>query len=307
VTPQRLEIEVNPPWPFRLSARGRGDGVLRTRRGIVTRFMHAAGRPVVVHAWQRSGGEVVLQAIDVGGGDPGGCDEALELALERMRFALCVDDDLSDFYATFRRHPLLGPAIRHRPWLRVGRRPWPWEALAWAVTEQLIELERAHAIQRRIVWRWGEQLPSTAYAKPLHDAPCAATIAGRAPAELTALDLAPKRALALIRVAREVNLGRIDPARAEHDKRLLAIPEIGPWTVQCLGLRGRGEPDSLPAGDLGYVKLIGRLRGEGRRATVEEVEEYFAPYEPYRGWAGAFILAELHKRLAGGPPLKLAA
>ena len=39
------------------------------------------------------------------------------------------------------------------------------------------------------------------------------------------------------------------------------IREIGPWTLQCLGLYGRGEPDSLPAGDLGYVKLVGRLAG----------------------------------------------
>ncbi len=302
---RHLEIEVTPPWPYRLSARGRGDGVLRTRRGIVTRFLHADGRPVVVHAWQRRSGEVVLQAIDVGDGDR--CDHALELALERMRFALGVDDDLSDFYAQFRHDALLGPAIRHRPWMRVGRRPWPWEALAWAVTEQLIELERAKAIQRRIVWRWGPELPSAAYAKPLRDVPSASAIAGRAPAELTALDLSPNRSLALIRVAREVDLERVDPGCAEDDRRLLAIPEIGPWTVQCLGLRGRGDPDSLPAGDLGYVKLIGRLRGEGRRATVEQVEEFFAPYAPYRGLAGAFVLAELHKKVAGGPPLRMAA
>ena len=32
------------------------------------------------------------------------------------------------------------------------------------------------------------------------------------------------------------------------DRRLLAISEIGPWTIQCLGLHGRGDPDSLPGG-----------------------------------------------------------
>ena len=68
-----------------------------------------------------------------------------------MRFALGVDDDLTEFARAFRGDPLIGEAIHHRPWLRPRRRPWPWEALAWAVTEQLIELRRAVEIQRRIV------------------------------------------------------------------------------------------------------------------------------------------------------------
>lgn len=85
------------------------------------------------------------------------------------------------------------------------------------------------------------------------------------------------------------------------------MPQIGPWTVQCLGLFGRGEPDSLPAGDLGYVKLVGRLSGEGRRATIPEVEEFYAPYEPYRGLVGALTLAGLHRLVGQGPPLRLAA
>ena len=69
---------------------------------------------------------------------------------------------------------------------------------------------------------------------------------------------------------------------------MLAVREIGPWTVQCLGLFGRGDPDSLPAGDLIYLKLVGRLARLGRRATVEEVEEFYAPYAPFRGLAAAW-------------------
>ena len=70
---------------------------------------------------------------------------------------------------------------------------------------------------------------------------------------------------------------------------------------------GRNELDSLPAGDLGYIKLVGRLAGQGRRATVPEVEDFYAPYEPYRGLVGALTLSGLHKLVAQGPPLRLAA
>jgi 3-methyladenine DNA glycosylase/8-oxoguanine DNA glycosylase len=82
----------------------------------------------------------------------------LDLALERMRFALGVDDDLGEYYRRFRRDPLLGPLLRRRPHLRPRRRPWAWEALAWAVVKQLIESGRAARIQRRIVGRWGLRL-----------------------------------------------------------------------------------------------------------------------------------------------------
>ena len=97
------------------------------------------------------------------------------------------------------------------------------------------------------------------------------------------------------------------PAIPADDPRLRRISGIGPWTLQVLGLNGRGEPDSLPAGDLAYVKLVGSLVGLGRRATVEEVEEYFAPYAPFRGLAGSFALARWHGSVAAGPPLRLAA
>ena len=269
------------------------------RDGVVTRVLHVDGAPVAIQAWQRRDGTVVLRASGAGSGER-------SAALERWRFALAVDDDLRPFFQAFRSDRLLGPAIRRMPWLRPRRRPMAWEAFAWAVTKQLIESGRAAGIQRRIVRRWGSPVEVAGFGV-LRDVPPAEMIAGCAPAELEGMDLSARRALALIRAAREVAAGRVDPADQAGDARLLSIPEVGPWTIQCLGLHGRGEPDSLPAGDLGYVKLVGRLAGLGRRATVDEVEEFFAPYAPYRGLAGTFCLAAYHKAIAQGPPLRLAA
>jgi len=105
------------------------------------------------------------------------------------------------------------------------------------------------------------------------------------------MGLALKRAIALRAVAGEIATGRCDPADRAADARLLRVPSIGPWTVQCLGLHGRGDPDALPAGDLMYLKLVGRLARLGRRATVEEVEEFYAPYAPFRGLAAAWSIS----------------
>jgi 3-methyladenine DNA glycosylase/8-oxoguanine DNA glycosylase len=312
-----LDVEVRPPWPFRLPAGGGGDRVTSVRNGVLSRLLHVEGRPVLVRACQPARDRVVLraEAVDPAAielpkteGQPNAAEPAgrpqLEVAIERMRFALSVDEDLGPFYRRFRSDRLLGSVIRRRPHLRPRRRPWPWEALAWAITSQLIEAMRASAIQRRIVRRWG---PSLGSGPPvLRDVPCAAVIAGRAPAELCAMDLAAARALALRRCAREVAAGRADLFDPACDQRLRAIPEIGSWTLQCLGLHGRGEPDSLPAGDVAYIKLVGRLAGLGRRATVEEVEEFYAPYAPYRALAGYFSLVGHHYRIAQGPRLRAA-
>jgi 3-methyladenine DNA glycosylase/8-oxoguanine DNA glycosylase len=308
-----LEAEVRPAWPYRLRSRLGGDGCARRRGAVITRLLTTPGGRVVVHAWQPESERVVLRA---GPADPDRPADrgSLELAIERMRFALGVDEDLTDFARAFRGDPLIGEAIHHRPWLRPRRRPLPWEALAWAVTEQLIEVSRAVEIQKRVVWRWGGKLMPRREGAcawlgpgPLRDVPGPDVIAAVAPAELAAFDLAPSRAIALIKCAREVASGRIDPAKPEGDRRLARISGIGPWTLQVLGFHGRGEPDTLPAGDLAYVKLVGMLAGLGRRATVEEVEEYFAPYAPFRGLAGTFALARWHGAVGQGPPLRLAA
>lgn len=267
-----------PVGPYRMPGGG-ADGVLRNRGGVLERLLHVGGEPVAVRAWA-AGGAVRFRA-------EGETRDCAADALARMRFALGVDHDLRPFQRAFRRDPLLGPILRRQPWLRPRRRPEPFEALAWAVCEQLIDVERAYGIHREIVRRHG---PRSACGR-LCDVPSAAAVARLAPAQLDACGLAPKRSIALIRAAREVASGRADLALHEPTwTRLRAIREIGSWTLEQLAFLGQGRDDQLPAGDLAYVKLVGRLAGLGRRATEDEVRELFAPYAPYQALAGIYLL-----------------
>ena len=105
------------------------DGVMRADRGVPTRLLQVdrdAGRRPRVAAPRR-------QRRAARGVTPGFSTAAqtLEVAVQRMRFALGVDDDYREFYDVFRGDKLLGPATRRRPWLRPKRQPWPWQALAW--------------------------------------------------------------------------------------------------------------------------------------------------------------------------------
>src|SRR3954451_19708748 len=223
------EAEVRPPSPYRLP-RGSSDRTLRVREGVATRFLHVGGCPVVVRAWQPARDRVRFraEAVDpqlvslppIAGGPcgEGAGREQLEEAIERMRCALWVDVDLSDFHRRFRRDRMVGPLIRRMPGFRPQGRPWPWEALAAAVVGQLIEAQRAALIERRIAGRWGPRLGAGRSA--LRDVPGATAIAGRAPAELEAMELVGKRAAALRRLARDVAAGRCRIEDPDGDERL---------------------------------------------------------------------------------------
>jgi 3-methyladenine DNA glycosylase/8-oxoguanine DNA glycosylase len=279
-----VRTEVEPVWTFRMPVGGTADGVSRRRGGVRERLLHVDGRPAVVRIAQTAGDRVLFGAQ--------AADEATAgAAIERMRFALGVDDDLRAFHDRFRNDELIGASVRARPWVRVTRRPEPFEALAWAITEQLIEFVRAAAIQRRIVRRWGRRCARTG----LRDAPGAHELSRVAPAELQSCDLSAGRALALIRCAREVASGRVDLRAPDHERgwaRLRAIPGIGAWTLEILALHGQGRYDQLPAGDLNYLKLVARIRTGGdphARATEDEVREFFAPYGEWAALAAAHL------------------
>jgi 3-methyladenine DNA glycosylase/8-oxoguanine DNA glycosylase len=283
--PCEVRLEVRPAWPFRLPRRGGLDGLTRVRGGVLHRLLHAGDGPVVVRVAQLAPDRVLFgaQAHD---------RAAAEWGIGRMRLALGIDQDLRPFYDRFRFDPLIGAAVRAQPSLRVTGRPDPFEALIWAIAEQLIEFERAARIQRRLIARLGRRCLDSG----LRDAPSAREISGQAPALLESFDLTEGRAVAMVRAARAVASGQVDLHDVDHERgwqRLLRIRGIGRWTVQKLALTGQGRLDQLPAGDLAYRKLVGRLRAGGdpwTRASEEEVDEFFAPYAPWAGLAGAHAL-----------------
>jgi 3-methyladenine DNA glycosylase/8-oxoguanine DNA glycosylase len=261
------------------------DGLTKIRGRVLHRLVHAGDEPVLVRVAQLAPDRVLFgaQADD---------RAAAEHGIERMRAALGIDLDLRPFYERFRDDALIGASVRANLGLRPYGKPDPFEALAWAVCEQLIEFGRACAIQRRLIARFGRRCARTG----MRDSPNAAAIADQSPALLCSVGLAETRAIALWRAAREVASGRADLDATEHEPawaRLAKIRGIGSWTLEMLAFTGQGRLDQIPAGDLAYIKFVGRLRSGGdpwARATEDEVRELFAPYAPYAGLAGLHAL-----------------
>jgi DNA-3-methyladenine glycosylase II len=283
--PVEVREAVSPPWPFRLRGSSM-DGLFRRRGAAVHRLVHVGDLPVFVGAVQPAADRVVL-------GARAETEAAAREGIRRLRFALGVDADHREFHERFAGDRWIGRAVRELPQLRVRRRPDPWEALLAAICEQLIEFERAAAIQRRLIAALGRRCPQTG----LRDAPTAAAVAAAAPARLASFDLVGHRAITLRRAAVEVARGRVDLApEANHEaawRRLRAIPGIGSWTIEMLALHGQGRDDQIPALDVGYLKLVGRATTGNPRARADEAEVrgFFARYGAYQGLAGEYLRA----------------
>lgn len=318
-----LESFVNPLVPVQLPERSSPDGVMVSDGRRVRRFLHVEGAPVLIAVSSARSGDgaavrLVAEAVDPDLVDyqPGDrrADERREaspadlaVAVDRIRFALCLDEDPTDFLQANRDDELLAPVIARRPWARPRRQPWPWEALAWAIVSRATEPVEAARLQRRLVHRWGPRIELAGSDDRLFDLPSAQTIADAAPAEMVSKGMTETRAIAMARAAREVVSGRVDPQLPETDDRLLLIREVDGITIQALAAEGRGDLDALSICDPTCAKLVGRLAGLGRRADLDEVEQYFEPYRPWRGLAAAFALIGHYRAVVEGPPLRAAA
>jgi AraC family transcriptional regulator, regulatory protein of adaptative response / DNA-3-methyladenine glycosylase II len=69
--------------------------------------------------------------------------------------------------------------------------------------------------------------------------------------------------------------------RDEARARLLAMPGIGPWTVEYVAMRAMRDPDAFPLADLGVRHALERLGHDGAPASAERLADGWRPYRAY--------------------------
>jgi 3-methyladenine DNA glycosylase/8-oxoguanine DNA glycosylase len=271
-----VDVTVRPPWPSEPPRSSGPGGLVRIDGGVARRALRIEGSLALAEAAWR-GDDVLLRAHAE-------TEDAARAALARMRFVLCLDDDLAPFHRSFRSDPLLGPLLKSRPRLRPVRKPSPFEALAWAIIEQLIDTQKAGNIAWAFTRRHGFRHESGAWAAPEPDAFANA-------AALEAAGLAPTQSRTLARVARAVVRGEVDPAAADQ-RRLDAIPGVGEWTLAHLDLFGRGRWNVPLGKDVGMRNAYARVAGV-RTGSVSEAEftAVLDRYAPWQGLAAMYLVA----------------
>ncbi|HTW19884.1 MAG TPA: Ada metal-binding domain-containing protein [Mycobacteriales bacterium] len=188
----------------------------------------------------------------------------------RCRRMLDADADPVAVDGSLSEDPLLAPMVAARPGLRVPGAADGFELVVRTVLAQQVSLGAAHTFARRLVEAYGKPLDApvgTLSARfPTADALAEATYDGIG---LTGGRVRSLRALATAFAAGELAL---DPAadRDETRARLMAIPGIGPWTVEYVAMRALGDPDAFPGSDLVL-----------RRRTTGTDPSRWAPWRSY--------------------------
>ena len=68
---------------------------------------------------------------------------------------------------------------------------------------------------------------------------------------------------------------------------LSALPGIGPWTSQYIAMRALGETDAFPAGDLGLLQAIKKIKGTA--VTEKQLEKWAESWRPWRAYAAMYL------------------
>jgi len=171
------------------------------------------------------------------------------------------------------------------------------QALLRAVAGQLIQATRAREIERVVIRATTPSLGG------LHAPPTAAELGRLSPAQLARLGLGARRAGALVRLCRALDLEALKrhPTPAVV-ARLTRERGLGPWSLGIVCLHGLGRYEHGLYRDLGLAKLAGALWG--RYVEPEETDALLAPYGEWAGLASVYLLAGFRR---GFVPLPLAA
>jgi 3-methyladenine DNA glycosylase/8-oxoguanine DNA glycosylase len=272
----RLETVLRPSGPYALDACARpaNDRTRSFRDGLLTTVFEASGEPALARVWQRADG---CLHVHIESREP-------EAALETLRFILAVDADHTEFLRRFRNDPLIGRTPPRLQGLRPLRTGTVTHALVKALCGQLIAAREARRIEARLLSVAAEQHAG------LSLPPRRSTFAPLAPASLCAHGLVARKASALVRISRSLDLEKLrGVATAVAVTRIVQERTLGPWSAGVICLYGLGRYEHGLVGDLGLIKLCTtRL---GRPATPEDTADLLAPYGEWAGLASLYLLA----------------
>ena len=223
--------------------------------------------------------------------------DALELRIQgcasRDLLALCsaarrsfdLAADPAKISASFRAFPRLRALVDRNPGLRI---PGTWDAFesgVRAIIGQQISVAAARTILQRLVERTGERLPASC-SHLTHVFPTPEAVA-----EATALEdigIPKKRAETLTRFARAVCDGAVS-FNESTDHVVAALTEIGgigAWTAGYVALRGLGDPDAFPSGDLILRRKVARTN---ILVSAQQLDAEAESWRPFRGYAALHL------------------
>lgn len=185
--------------------------------------------------------------------------------------------------------PWLASLVQRRPGLRVPGSFSGFELVVRTIVGQQVSVKGATTIVGRLVQRAGVPVPDSPFEQLAWRFPTPDALAR---VDLDKIGMPGKRVETLQRVAAGVASGEISLNVSHGDiaelrRQLLAMPGIGPWTVEYIAMRAWRDPDAWPASDLVLMNLMTLQDPSLTRLTLHKARA--EAWKPWRAYAAMHI------------------
>jgi DNA-3-methyladenine glycosylase II len=233
----------------------------------------------------RAEAELIVDGVAAG--------DSPDILAAMVRRMLGLSQDIESFENSYGDHPQLGALIARQRGLRVPVAATPFEALTWAVTGQQISVGAAVAIRRRLILATGRR-----HSTGLLCYPDAGLVAELSEEDLRQAGFSASKTRTLRTLSQQVVAGQLPlddwtttlPV-AEIREKLLAVPGIGPWTVNYTLLRGYGWLDGSLHGDVAVRRGLQGVLGKNEKIGEDEAKAWLAGFSPWRALVAAHLWA----------------
>lgn len=296
-----LELRPCPPYSFDLALAYLASSPSSVLEGVnlearsYERALHIDGVDLLLKLRATGSTEAPSLQFSVVGDDLS--PELVERARARINQIFLLDVDPTPFFDIAARDPILGRLVTSQPGIRPMLVADPYESLIFAIVGQQVNI--AFARKMKLAWleRFGRRALIGGCERLLLPSP--ELIATLGPADLLELQFSRQKASYTIGLSQAIVNGDLNFEALGQLPLEEAVAEmtrhkgIGRWTAEYVLMRGLGGSDSIPAGDLGLRKIIGRAYGLDHTASEAEVREIAATWAGWRGWAAFLWWLEL--------------
>lgn len=203
---------------------------------------------------------------------------------------LGIDCCLEDFYTFAKEDELLEPLTQRFYGLPIIGLPNVFEAFAWAIIGQQINLTFAHKVKRQFVESFGQVYSWEN--KDYYIFPEPNAIANITIDELKTIQLSKQKATYLIEVARFLLNNKIDFTTKSYSELLalfIKIKGIGSWTANYVLMKTFHFPEAFPHLDVGLHNAIKSLRGLDAKPKATETLELGESWGAWKAYATAYF------------------
>lgn len=261
------------------------DCMYRVYKDRVRRAFGEAGSIMVVDVYMMPD-ELVLEWLNM---KP--CDQDIENVIRFVSEWFDLETDLTQFYSIILEDKRIAHIAKEYSGLRFIGIPDLFEALAWGIIGQQINLSFAYKLKRRLVEKYGT---FTLYEdEKYYVFPAAEVLSEVKTDDLRALQFSEKKAEYLITIAKAFSAGTLSrellqnlPDLESRIKYLTNIRGIGLWTANYALMKSLKEPSGIPHGDAGLLNALinhGIIEAKNDKASIEEF------FKPFTGWEAYLV------------------